>query len=47
MKHVPLCLKGLEADNKDIFKMFRASFKHIHDDTFLDPTRWDRDDIEG
>jgi hypothetical protein len=26
--------------------MFKASFKHIHDDTFLDPTRWDRDDIE-
>jgi len=40
-------LAGLEAENKDIFKMFRASFKHIHDDTFLDPKRWDRDDIEG
>lgn len=39
-------LSKLEDDNKDIFKMFRASFKHIHDDTFLDPTRWDRDDIE-
>jgi len=38
-------LAGLEADNKDIFKMFKASFKHIHDDTFLDPERWDRDDI--
>jgi tRNA(Ile)-lysidine synthetase-like protein len=40
-------LATLEAENKDIFKMFRASFKHIHDDTFLDPKRWDRDDIEG
>jgi len=39
-------LSGLEKENKDIFKMFRASFKHIHDDTFLDPERWDRDDIE-
>lgn len=39
-------LSTLEDDNKDIFKMFRASFKHIHDDTFLDPTRWNRDDIE-
>ena len=38
-------LAGLEADNKDIFKMFKASFKHIYDDTFLDPERWDRDDI--
>ncbi|MCO4845394.1 MAG: tRNA 2-thiocytidine biosynthesis protein TtcA [Sulfurovum sp.] len=39
-------LAGLEKENKDIFKMFRASFKHIHDDTFLDPERWNRDDIE-
>ena len=38
-------LAGLEENNKDIFKMFKASFKHIHDDTFLDPERWDRDDI--
>jgi tRNA(Ile)-lysidine synthetase-like protein len=38
-------LAGLESENKDIFKMFKASFKHIHDDTFLDPERWDRDDI--
>lgn len=38
-------LAGLEKDNKDVFKMFKASFKHIHDDTFLDPERWDRDDI--
>ena len=37
--------EGGEEENKDIFKMFKASFKHIHDDTFLDPTRWDRDDI--
>jgi len=25
--------------------MVKASFKHIDDDTLLDPTRWDRDDI--
>jgi len=29
-----------------VFKMFKASFKHIHDATFLDPERWDRDDID-
>ncbi|RLA65323.1 MAG: tRNA 2-thiocytidine biosynthesis protein TtcA [Epsilonproteobacteria bacterium] len=39
-------LASLEKENKDVFKMFRASFKHIHDDTFLDPERWARDDIE-
>jgi len=39
-------LAEIESKNKDAFKMFRASFKHIHDDTFLDPERWDRDDIE-
>ena len=39
-------LAGLEKENKDIFKMFKASFKHIHDDTFLDPERWNRDDID-
>ena len=39
-------LAGLEKENKDIFKMFKASFKHVHDSTFLDPERWDRDDIE-
>ena len=39
-------LAEIESKNKNAFKMFKASFKHIHDDTFLDPTRWDRDDIE-
>ncbi|MDQ7083492.1 MAG: tRNA lysidine(34) synthetase TilS [Sulfurovum sp.] len=39
-------LADIESKNKDAFKMFKASFKHIHDDTFLDPDRWDRDDIE-
>ncbi len=38
-------LAGLEKENKDVFKMLKASFKHIHDDTFLDPERWNRDDI--
>jgi hypothetical protein len=35
----------MEKENKERFKMIKASCKHIHDDTFLDPTRWDRDDI--
>lgn len=39
-------LAELEKENKDVFKMFKASFKHIHDDTFFDPERWRRDDIE-
>jgi len=38
-------LAQMEKENREIFKMIKASFKHIHDDTFLDPTRWDRDDI--
>ncbi len=38
-------LEDLEKDNSQVFKMIKASFKHIHDDTFLDPERWDRDDI--
>jgi tRNA 2-thiocytidine biosynthesis protein TtcA len=38
-------LAGLEKENKNLFKMLKASFKHIHDDTFLDPERWERDDI--
>ncbi|MCK5853596.1 MAG: tRNA lysidine(34) synthetase TilS [Sulfurovaceae bacterium] len=38
-------LEELEQENGDIFKRINASFKHIHDDTLLDPTRWKRDDI--
>ncbi len=38
-------LYEMEKENKEMFKMIKASFKHIHDDTFLDPARWDRDDI--
>lgn len=39
-------LENLESENRNVFKMIKASFKHIHDDTLLDPSRWDRDDIE-
>jgi tRNA(Ile)-lysidine synthetase-like protein len=38
-------LESLEQENSNVFKMIQASFKHIHDDTLLDPIRWDRDDI--
>jgi len=38
-------LEELEQENSNLFKMIQASFKHIHDDTLLDPSRWDRDDI--
>jgi len=40
-----LWLEKLEKDNPKVFKMIKASFKHIHDDTFLDSKRWNRDDI--
>jgi len=40
-----LWLADLEKQNVKVFKMIQASFKHIHDDTFLDPTRWHREDI--
>jgi len=43
--NMKLWLEELEKDNSKVFKMIRASFKHIHDDTFLDPTRWKREDI--
>jgi tRNA(Ile)-lysidine synthetase-like protein len=33
-------LKSMERENRNLFKMLKASFKHIHDDTFLDPKRW-------
>jgi tRNA(Ile)-lysidine synthase TilS/MesJ len=39
-------LHELEQEHKDIFKMFKASFKHIHDDTFFAQDRWIRDDIK-
>jgi len=43
--NMKIWLESLEKENKNIFKMIKASFKHIHDDTLFDPTRWDRDDI--
>ncbi len=33
-------LKSIEYEHKNLFKMLKASFKHIHDDTFFDPKRW-------
>ena len=38
-------LTEMEGKHNNFFKMVKASFKHIDDDTLLDPTRWDRDDI--
>jgi len=43
--NMKIWLEELEQENVDIFKRIRASFKHIHDDTLLDPERWKRDDI--
>ncbi len=38
-------LAQMEAQDPEIFKRIKASFKHIQDETFLDPERWKRDDI--
>ena len=43
--NMKIWLESLEKENKNMFKMIKASFKHIHDDTLLDPSRWNRDDI--
>ena len=43
--NMKLWLENLEKENKNVFKMIKASFKHIHDDTLFDPNRWIRDDI--
>ncbi len=43
--NMKLWLEELENENSRVFKMIKASFKHIHDDTFLDPNRWKREDI--
>jgi len=39
-------LKELEAKHKNLFTSIKAAFKHIDDDTFLDPDRWKRDDLD-
>ncbi len=38
-------LAEMEAADEEIFKRIKAAFKHIDDDTFLDPVRWKREDI--
>ena len=43
--NMKIWLENLEKENKNIFKMIKASFKHIHDDTLFDSSRWNRDDI--
>jgi tRNA(Ile)-lysidine synthetase-like protein len=37
-------LAQLEEGDEEIFKRIKAAFKHIDDDTFLDPERWKRED---
>jgi tRNA(Ile)-lysidine synthetase-like protein len=39
-------LAQMELRHEKLFTMLKASFKHIDDDTFLDPSRWKREDIE-
>jgi len=38
-------LREMEAEQENFFKMVKASFKHINDDTLLDPSRWRREDV--
>lgn len=40
-------LKEMESKQKNLFKMLKASFSHIHDDTLFDPARWVRDDVKS
>jgi len=40
-------LREMERENSNLFNMIKASFKHIDDDTLLDPKRWVRDDIDN
>jgi len=39
-------LRELEQKHPNLFTTLKASFSHIHDDTFLDPKRWVRDDVD-
>jgi len=39
-------LSQMEEENGELFRRIKSSFKHIDDDTFLDPDRWKRDDIK-
>jgi len=39
-------LAEMEAENGELFKRIRAAFGNIHDDTFLDPARWKREEVE-
>ncbi len=38
-------LAEMEEENSELFKRVKAAFKHIDDDTFLDPARWRREDM--
>jgi len=40
-------LATMEVQEPELFKRIEASFKHLHDDTFLDPTRWKREDLSA
>ncbi len=39
-------LRELEGRHEHLFRSLKAAFSHIHDDTFLDPDRWKRDDLK-
>jgi len=38
-------LREMEKKHPNLFKSVKAAFSHIDDYTFLDPTRWKREDI--
>ena len=38
-------LESMEQEQENLFRMIKASFKHIDDDTLLDPARWKRHDL--
>jgi len=40
-------LENMEQEQEHFFKMVKASFQHINDDTLLDPVRWNREDLSA
>mgnify|MGYP004001077401 CR=1 FL=1 len=40
--HIKEMLSSLESEHTDMFTMIKSSFKHIHDSTFFDPTKFNR-----
>ncbi len=40
-------LRELEQEHENLFTIIKAAFANIHEETFLDPSKWVREDIKG